>query len=151
MGTYANAASNFIVKTASPYISLASSAYGAYETYQAGRIAKAASAIEARQVEDAARAEEIVRKRALIEAIAAQNAIAGSRGITTGGSFGAFQLSDIRQAQNDLLIAKTSAAAKMKALREKGRAYKSVGTTGAALKLFSGISEFGKHYVPGEG
>ena len=144
-----NAAS--VINAASPYISLASSAYGAYNTYQQGRIVRAEAALAAKQVEDSTRAEEIARKRALLEAISTQNAIAGAAGITTGGSFGAMQLRDIRQAQNDLLISKTSAAAKMKALRERGRAYKNVATTGAALKLFGGIQDFGKNVIPGEG
>jgi hypothetical protein len=141
----ANAAK--VINAASPYISLASTAFGAYNTYQAGRAAKAESAIAAKQIEDQSRAEEIARKRALVEAIAAQNAYAGAAGITTGGSFGAFQLRDIREAQTDLLTGKVSAAAKMKALREKGRAYKNVGATGAAMTLFGGLEEFGKQVV----
>lgn len=146
--SYLNSAAN-VINAATPYISLASSAYGAYNTYRAGQNAVTQANIEAKAVEDSARDEEIQRKSALIRSLAAQNALAGAGGITTGGSFGAIQKKDIRDAQNDLLVSNANARAKARAIRQAGRATKSVQTTKAGLDLFGGITQFGQNYVPG--
>lgn len=137
-----------IINNASPYISAATSAYGAYNTYRSGVASEAAARIEAKAVEDSARDDEIQRKRALIASLSAQNAIAGSRGITTGGSFGALQRTDIRDAQNDLLRTKASATAKMRALRERGRAIRTEQEAKAGSQLFGGLQQFAIDYVP---
>lgn len=119
-------------------ITLATTAAGIYSSMQqirAGNEAAADAKIAAKREADAARGEEIQRRRALQETLADRVAIAGASGAGTGGSIGLLARTDIRDNRNDLLTTSINSKAKQRALRTQGSNAKKTGVANAAASL----------------
>lgn len=114
---------------------LALSAYSAYSQHQAGQAAKRDAAAAASREVDAARGEEIERRRELLRSIADRNASAGAGGVATTGSIGALTRTDIRDNRNDLLVSDLNSKTRQRILRSQGRSAAQAGTLGAASSL----------------
>lgn len=95
--------------------------YSAYEQHAAGQAVNAEKKREAVREGDAARQEEIERRRQLMAVLAQRSAAAGAAGVATDGSIGALTRRDIRDNRNDLAVSASNVAAKQRALRAQGR------------------------------
>lgn len=84
---------------------------------------------------DAARQREIGRRRALVRALASQNARAGATGLQTDGSIGSLIRSDINDASNDLLVDRANSQQRIASLRASGKAARRAGDLGAIGSL----------------
>jgi len=122
----------------------AAGVYSAYQQYQAGQAVKAETKIAALREADAARSEEIQRRRALMAVLAQRTAAAGAAGVTTDGSIGALTRRDIRDNRNDLLVSGANLQAKQRALRAQGKnAVRSANANAATSLLDSATKLYG--------
>ncbi len=119
-------------------ITLATAAAGAYsavQTHEAGQEARAEAKQAAVREADAARGEEIERRRALMRVLSSRAAKAGADGVTTDGSIGAITRRDIRDNRNDLLTSTVNTQARQRALRSQGNSAARAATARAANSL----------------
>jgi hypothetical protein len=109
--------------------------YSALEQRKAGqetaREMKRAAVREA----DAARGEEIERRRGFMRVLSARAAEAGAKGVGTDGSIGALTRTDIRDNRNDLLTSSANSAARQRALRSQGASAVKQGNLAAGRSL----------------
>jgi len=124
-------------------LTVASTALQVKSSRDAGQIASKEAELAARKEGDAGRQREIERRRALIRALASQNAQAGASGITTDGSVGAVAQSDIKQFQNDLLGDYVNTKNQQSLYRTQGKNAKRAGNIGAGMALLDGAAKVG--------
>lgn len=119
-------------------ITLATAAVGIYSAVQQQQAGKAV-ALEAKRQSvreaDAARGEEIERRRGLMNVLAQRSAAAGAAGVTTDGSIGALTRRDIRDNRNDLAVSNVNLASKQRSLRAQGKNAVRAGNASAATSL----------------
>lgn len=127
--------------------SVAVGAYSAVQQRKAGLIQSAELKAQAKTEAVAAGQQQIERRRALIRALSSQNAAAGAAGIEFGGSPEAIARRDIRDAQNDLLVAGLNSTNRQRALRSQASNSVRVGNANAATSLldtaYKGYKELG--------
>ncbi len=125
----------------------ASGVIGGVQAKQAGVAADRATRIEANQERDAARGREIDRRRALLAALASQNAAAGAGGVAFSGGLAAAARRDVADARRDSLTDTVNTDARVRALRSQGRSARMIGNLGAAKSLLDtgvqGYQSFG--------
>ncbi|MCE5292912.1 MAG: hypothetical protein LLG14_27265 [Nocardiaceae bacterium] len=127
-------------------ITLATAAVGVYsalEQVQAGKALAAEKKQEAVREADAARGEEIERRRGLMAVLAQRSAAAGAAGVTTDGSIGALARRDIKDNRNDLGVLNANTAARQRALRGQAKSAIRTSRAGAASSL---LDSAGKLY-----
>lgn len=117
--------------------------YSAFEQVKAGQALAAEKKQEAVREGDAARQEEIERRRSLMSVLAQRSAAAGAAGVTTDGSIGALTRRDIRDNRNDLGISNANTAARQRALRGQAKSAIRTSRAGAAGSL---LDSAGKLY-----
>ena len=111
---------------------VASGLYSAQQQKAAGKAASAEAQIAANREGDAARAREIERRRALLRAIASQNAAAGAAGVAVNeATLGA----DLMYATDDLLTDRANTLQTQSLLRLQGANAKRAGNAGAFTTL----------------
>jgi hypothetical protein len=110
-------------------------AMSAAQQYKAGKQQQIEAKIAAQREGDAARQDEIERRRELVRSISTRNAFAGAQGADTGGSIAGMTRRDIRDNRNDLLIGRVNSAARMRALRSQGANAARIGGYNAASSL----------------
>lgn len=122
-----------------PYIvggaTLAAGAYSARQQYKVGLIQQSELKAQAKTEAVSAGQQQIERRRNLIRALSSQNAGAGAAGIENSGSVAAIARSDIRDAQNDLLIGSVNSDARQRALRSQASNAARIGRNNAVTSL----------------
>lgn len=103
--------------------------------YQTGRAEAAEYKLQVKQEQDSARGREIERRRALLKALANQNAVAGAQGVAMSGGKAAIARSDIRDAQRDLLTDKAGTGMRVASYRARASNAKKAGTARAAVSI----------------
>jgi hypothetical protein len=110
----------------------ASGVYSAQQQKAAGKAANAEAQIAANREGDAARGREIERRRALLRAIASQNAAAGAGGVAVNAAtLGA----DLMYATDDLMADRSNTLQTQSLLRLQGSNAKRAGKVGAFTTL----------------
>jgi hypothetical protein len=122
------------------YAQIISGVLKAGQTYQAGRVQKAELQAQAKTELIASQSDAIERRRALIRALATQNASAGAEGIELGGSVGAIMRRDIKDASNDLLVNDANSRMRQSLRLMQGRAALKAGKIGAATSLLDSVA-----------
>ena len=111
---------------------VASGVYSAQQQKAAGKAANAEAQIAANREGDAARGREIERRRALLRAIASQNAAAGAGGVSVNeATLGA----DLMYATDDLMTDRSNTLQTQSLLRLQGSNAKRAGKVGAFTTL----------------
>jgi hypothetical protein len=111
---------------------VASGVYSAQQQKAAGKAASAEAQIAANREGDAARGREIERRRALLRAIASQNAAAGAGGVSVNeATLGA----DLMYATDDLMTDRSNTLQTQSLLRLQGSNAKRAGNAGAFTTL----------------
>jgi hypothetical protein len=111
---------------------IASGVYSAQQQKAAGKAANAEAQIAANREGDAARGREIERRRALLRAIASQNAAAGAGGVSVNeATLGA----DLMYATDDLMTDRSNTLQTQSLLRLQGSNAKRAGKVGAFTTL----------------
>lgn len=108
--------------------------------FVAGKQEEIQAKLAALKAADAARQDEIGRRQNLLRSLASQNALAGAQGVTVDA---AAVRTDIRDAQNDLLVVRSNAEAEQRALRLRGESAKRAGSLGAAVSLLDTVRRIG--------
>lgn len=109
--------------------------YSAVQQHEAGQQLQREAKIAAAREGDAARQEEIERRRALMAVLAQRSAAAGAAGVTTDGSIGALTRRDIRDNRQDLAVSNLNSRTKQQALRSQGKNAARIGRYNAASSL----------------
>lgn len=112
---------------------------GEEEAYQIG--------VQKRAEGQAAKRQEIERRRNLMRALSSQSAAAGAAGISTSGSFGNQMLKDIEDNENDLLINRAGFATRQAALSSASRNARSAANANANISLFQTAQRAGSGAV----
>ena len=125
---------------------VATGVYSAQQQKAAGKAANAEAQMAANREGDAARGREIERRRALLRAIASQNAAAGAAGVAVNeATLGA----DLMYAADDLLTDRSNTQQTQALLRFQGANAKRAGNVGAVTTLLdTGISAGMLAYKP---
>lgn len=111
---------------------VASGVYSAQQQKAAGKAANAEAQIAANREGDAARGREIERRRALLRAIASQNAAAGAGGVSVNeATLGA----DLMYATDDLMTDRSNTLQTQSLLQLQGSNAKRAGKVGAFTTL----------------
>lgn len=111
---------------------IASGVYSAQQQKAAGKAANAEAQIAANREGDAAKKREIERRRALLRAIASQNAAAGAGGVAVNAAtLGA----DLMYATDDLMTDRSNTLQTQSLLRLQGANAKRAGKVGAITTL----------------
>lgn len=111
---------------------VASGVYSAQQQKAAGKAASAEAQIAANREGDAARGREIERRRALLRAIASQNAAAGAGGVAVNeATLGA----DLMYATDDLMTDRSNTLQTQSLLQLQGSNAKRAGKVGAFTTL----------------
>ena len=111
---------------------VASGVYSAQQQKAAGKAANAEAQIAANREGDAARGREIERRRALLRAIASQNAAAGAGGVAVNAAtLGA----ELMYATDDLMADRSNTLQTQSLLRLQGSNAKRAGKVGAYTTL----------------
>ncbi len=114
--------------------------YSAVEQSKAGSEARREARRAAVREQDAAREEQIARRRELQRGLAMRVAEAGAGGVGTGGSIGALTRRDIKDNRNDLSISNLNSSERQRALRSQGRMAQRSGNA----RAFSSLLDTGK-------
>jgi hypothetical protein len=96
---------------------------------------------QARIEGDAAKQQEIGRRRDLMRALATQNASAAAGGIETSGSFAAGVRRQINENSNDLLTVDANASARQSLLATQASNSRAAGNLGGAVSLLDSVGK----------
>lgn len=105
-----------IIGAAASLASAGAGVYAAKMSAKAGAEQANELRVQARAEGNAAKQQEIERRRNLMRALASQSAAAGAMGIETSGSFGNLMSRDIQDNENDLLVANAGTSLRQRSL-----------------------------------